>query len=94
MFHHGDDALHAGDQVHCAAGTFDHFPRNHPVCDIAVVRDLERSKDREIDMTAADLRERIRAREKGRARSCRDRLFAGVDEIGIFFAGFWKWADA
>ena len=86
VLHHRDDALHAGDQVHRAARAFDHFAGNHPVRDVAFVGHFERAENGEIDVTAADLRKGIRAGEKGRAGHGRDGLFAGVDQIGVFFA--------
>ena len=61
VFHQHDDPPHARNQVHRAAGSLDHFSGHHPVREIAVLRDFERPKDRQIDVAAAYHRERIRA---------------------------------
>ena len=45
-------------------------------------------------MAAPNLAERIGAREKCRTGHGGDGLFAGIDEIGVLFAGFRERADA
>ncbi len=94
VLQHRDDAFHAGNEVHRAAGSFDHLAGNHPVRDVAAVGHFKRAENREIDVSAANLSERIGAREKRGARHRGDGLFAGVDEIGVFFARLGKWSDA
>ena len=85
MFHYRHHAFHARDEVHRATRTFDHLSRDHPIRDVAAVGNFECAENRKIDMAAANLTKRIGAREKGRARHRSDRLFAGVDQIGVHF---------
>src|SRR5262249_4031259 len=56
-----------------------------PVREVAVFRDLHGAKDRQVDMPAADHRERIRRRKKAGGRQFSDRLLPGIDEIRILF---------
>ena len=60
VLHHHDDALDAGDEVHRAAHALDHLAGDHPVGEIAVLGDLHRAEDGEVDVAAADHREGIR----------------------------------
>ena len=83
VLHHRDDALHAGDEIHRAAGAFDHLAGDHPIRDVAFVGHFECAKNGEIDVAAANHREGIGAREKGRAGHRRDGLFAGIDQVGV-----------
>jgi hypothetical protein len=55
-----------------------------------VLVDLHPSQDGEIDVSAANHRERLGAREERRAGKDRDRLLAGVDEVRVFlpFSGY------
>src|SRR5437870_3813012 len=55
VFHHGNDAFHAGDKIHRAAGSLDHFSRNHPVRDVTAVGHFERAENCKIDVTSANL---------------------------------------
>jgi len=49
-------------------------------------RDLHRAEHADVDVTAADHRERLSGVEERRAGDRGDRLLAGVDEIGILVA--------
>src|SRR5205814_8702109 len=94
VFHQRDYALNAGYEVHRSAWTLDHFAGNHPIRDVAAIGHFERAKDGQIDVTTADLPEGIGAGEEGRAGHRGDRLFAGIDQVRIFFTRFWKRTDA
>src|SRR5262249_6031496 len=69
-----------------AAHAFDHFARNHPVSEIAVLGDLHCAEDREIDVPAADHGEAVGGREITAGRDLRYRLLAGIDEVRILLA--------
>ena len=94
VIHHHDHALDAGDQIHGAAGPFDHLARHHPVGQVAVVRYLQAAQDGKVDMAAADHREGVGAAEKARPGKSGDGLLAGVDEIGIDAVFGWVGTDA
>ena len=83
VLHQDDDALDAGDEVHRPAHPLDHLARDHPVGEVALLADLHRAEDREIDLAAADHRERVVRAEDRRARQRRHGLLAGVDEVGV-----------
>ena len=83
VLHCDDDVFGAGDQVHGATHALDHLARDHPVGQVAVLIDLQRAEHREIDVPAADHRERVGAVEIGAAGELRDGFLARVDEIGV-----------
>ena len=60
VLHQHDHALHAGHQVHRAAHALDHLAGDHPVGQVALLADLHRAQDGQVDLAAAD-----------HARSCR-----------------------
>ena len=94
VLHHDDHALGRRDQIHRAAHALDHLAGDHPVGEIAVLRDLHRAQDGAVDVAAADHGERLGRREIGAARQLGDRLLAGVDEVGILVALVGEGADA
>ncbi len=94
VLHHRHHALHSGDEVHRATGSFDHLAGNHPIRDVAFVRHLEGAENGEIDVPAANHRERVGAREESRAGHCRDGLLAGVDQVGVHLVLGRERADA
>ena len=94
MLHHHDDLLDARDEIHRAAHALDHLAGDHPVGDVAVLRDLHRAEHGEVDMPAADHREAVRRGEIGRLRQLADRLLAGVDQIGVHLVLIGERADA
>jgi hypothetical protein len=59
VLQHRDYSLHAGNEVHRAARTFDHFSGNHPVGDVAAVGHFECAENRKIDMSTANLSKRF-----------------------------------
>src|SRR5262245_27367852 len=81
VLHRHDDAPDAGDEIHGAAHAFHHLAGDHPVREIARFVHLQRAEHRQIDVAAADHRERLRAVEVRAARNLCDRLLAGVDQI-------------
>src|SRR5690606_10613210 len=94
VFHDDHDAPDAGDQIHGAARSLDHAAGDHPVGEVAVGGHLQAAEDGEVDVAAADHRERVGAREDRRARQGRDRLLTRVDQIGIDLVFFREGADA
>jgi hypothetical protein len=86
VLHDHDDALGAVDEVHRPAHPLDHLAGDHPVGEIAVLGDLHAAEDREIDVPAADHRERLGAVEERGAGHGGDRLLAGVDQVRILLA--------
>ena len=64
VVHQHDDALDAGDEVHRAAHALDQLAGDHPVGEVAVLGDLHRAEDREVDVAAADHGEASRREEK------------------------------
>ena len=76
----------ARDEIHRAAHSLDHAAGDHPVREIAVLGNLHRAEDRQIDVTATDHAEGLRAIEIARRRQLGDGLLAGVDQIGVFLA--------
>ena len=83
VFHHHDDLLDPGNQVHRPAHALDHLARDHPVGDVAVFGDFHRAEHGQIDLAAANHREAGGAVKIGRVRQLADGLLAGVDQIGI-----------
>src|SRR5207248_6114967 len=83
MLHYCHNTLHSSQEIHRPTGPFDHLARNHPIRDIAIVGYLECAENGEIDVPAANHGKRISAGEIGRAGNRRDRLFAGVDQVGV-----------
>src|SRR5450756_1370189 len=77
--------LNARHEVHCAAHAFDTFAGDHPVCQVTVVGYLHGSEDGEVDVAAADHRERVRTREGGGSGEESHGFLAGVDQIGVDF---------
>ena len=57
--------LARGDEIHRAAHALDHLARDHPVGEVALLADLHRAEDGEVDVPAADHREALGAREDG-----------------------------
>src|SRR3954468_4357339 len=94
MFHYHDDLLDPGDEVHRPAHALDHLAGHHPVGEVALLADLHAAEHREIDMPAADHREAGGAVEKAGLRKLADRLFAGVDEVGIYLVIIGERSDA
>ena len=56
------------------------------VGEVAVLRHLHRTEDRQVDMAAADHREAVGRGEVAGGRQLRDSLLAGVDQVRIFIA--------
>jgi hypothetical protein len=94
VVHHHDHATAAGDEIHRAAHAFDHLAGDGPVREVAVLRDLHRAEHADVDVTAADHRERRRRVEERRPFDRRDGLLAGVDEVRILVAFEREWPDA
>jgi hypothetical protein len=94
VFHHHDDPLHPGDQIHRPAHALDHLARHHPVGDVAVFGDFHRAQHGQVDMPAADHRKAGGAVEIGGIGQFADRLLARVDQIGIDFVVKRKRPDA
>jgi hypothetical protein len=57
VIHDHHHALGAGDEIHRAAHALDHLAGDHPVREVALLGDLHRAQDREVDVAAADLGE-------------------------------------
>jgi hypothetical protein len=83
VLHHHQHPLGAVDEVHRAAHPLDHLPGDHPVGEVAFLRDLHRAEHRDVDVPSADHRERAGGVEERGARQDGDRLLAGVDEVGV-----------
>ena len=94
MIHHDDHAPNAGDEIHCAAHTFDQLARDHPVGEVTVLGDFHRAQDRHIDLAAADHRERLVATEIGCPVHRGDGLLARVDQIRVDLVFGREGADA
>ena len=94
VLHGDDDAAGAGDEVHGAAHAFDHFAGDHPVGEVAGCVDFHGAEDAEVDVAAADHGEGFGGGEEGGAGEDGDGFFAGVDEVGVFFAFERVGADA
>ncbi len=71
VLHHHDHALRAVDEVHRAAHALDHLPGDHPVGEVAAGADLHRAEHGDVDVPAADHRERQGRVEERRARPAR-----------------------
>ncbi len=84
--HHHDHALRAVDEIHRAAHTLDDLPGDHPVGEVACLANLHCAEHGEIDVTTANHPERKRGVEERGAGKHRHRLFAGVDQVGVFLA--------
>jgi hypothetical protein len=83
VLHHGDDAAHAGDEIHGAAGALDHLARHHPVGEVAVA-----ATSRPPRMDRSMCPPRIMAKESALEKKllpgiAGDGLLAGVDEVGV-----------
>ena len=83
MLHQHDHALDAGDQVHRAAHALDHLARNHPVGQVALLADLHRAQDGQVDLAAANHRKAVMTAEDRRTRQRGHGLLAGVDQVGV-----------
>src|SRR5262245_39249753 len=59
VFHHNDDAFNPGDEIHRAAHPLHHLAGDHPVGEVAALVHFHSAEDREVDVTAADHRERV-----------------------------------
>jgi hypothetical protein len=94
VLHHDHDLLDAGHEVHGAAHALHHLAGDHPVGEVAILRDLHRAEDRQIDVAAADHRERVGGGEIARRRQLGDRLLAGIDEVRVLLALVGKGAHA
>src|SRR5260370_28804469 len=94
MLHYHNHTLHPRDEIHRSAGAFDHCAGHHTIGDVTCVRYLEGTENGEIDVAAANHRERVGAREKGGAGHGRDGLLAGVDQVGVHLALGWERANA
>src|SRR6266852_2529014 len=83
---HGDEnALGAGDQVHGTAHAFQHFAGDGPVGEIALCVDLQRAKDGEVHVAAANHSKGIGRRKITGAGKLGDGFLPCIDEIGIDF---------
>ena len=78
-----DQATGAGGQIHRAAHPGDEAAGDGPVGQVAVAGDLQPSKNRQVDVPAADHAERQRRVEHAGAGERGDRLLAGVDEASV-----------
>ena len=94
MFHQHNHALDAGDQIHGAAHALHHLARDHPIGEVAIFGHLQGAQDGKVNMPAADHAEGLRGIEEGTGRQLRNRLLAGIDQIGIFFAFIGEGAKA
>ena len=91
---HHDNPAHSGNKVHRAAHAFDELSGDHPVCQIAILGHFHRAKDRHRDLATPDHAKAGRAVEIDRLRKLRNRLLAGIDQIGIFIALEREWPHA
>ena len=83
---HGDHhPARARDEVHRAAHPLHHLAGDHPVGEVAFFVDLQRPKDGQVDVTAANHGKRIGAAEIAASGRFGDGLLTGVDQIGIDF---------
>src|SRR5690606_3537436 len=88
VLHQDDDTSHAGDEIHGAAHTLDHFSRDHPIGQIAFFRHLHGAQYGQIYLAAAYHGERFCRREKRRTRQGGDCLLARIDQVCVdFFFG-------
>eukprot|EP00053_Salpingoeca_punica_P009774 m.88012 g.88012 ORF g.88012 m.88012 type:complete len:585 (-) comp15157_c0_seq1:214-1968(-) len=93
---HGDDDLgaRAGDEVHGAAHALDHLAGDHPVGQVAVLRNLHGAQDGEVNVAAADHGKGVVAAEERAAGQDGDGLLAGVDQVSVLFARLGEGAKA
>src|SRR3546814_15450083 len=64
----------------CSSDLLDHLAGHHPVGQVALVGDLHRAEDRQIDVAAADHSEGVVAAEIAGPLARSDGLLAGVDQ--------------
>ena len=86
VIHHDDDLLDTGDEIHRAAHALHHLAGDRPIGDVAIRRHFHGAENGQVDMAAADHREGIGRGEEARAWQDRDRLLAGIDQVGIGLA--------
>ena len=86
VLHGHDHAARASNQVHGPAHAFDHLAGDHPVGEIALLIDFHGAKHAQINVPTADHGKRIGAGKICRAGNFRDCLFAGIDEVRVFFS--------
>ena len=83
VLHQHDDPPRAVHEVHRAAHALDHLAGDHPVGDVPARGDLHGAEDRDVDLARRGS-SRTRGRvEEARPRPDRDRLLAGVDQVGV-----------
>ena len=85
VFHSDEDALCAGDEIHCAAHALEHFAGDGPVGESSRFVHLERTQDGQVDMGATDHGERIGGGEITCAGEFGDGFLSSVDEVGVDF---------
>ena len=54
VLHRDDHLFGAGDEIHGAAHTLDHFAGDHPVGKVAVLVHLQRAEHGQVDVPAAN----------------------------------------
>ncbi len=94
MFHQHHDALDPGHQVHGAAHALDHLAGHHPVGQVTLGGHLHGTEHGQVDVPAADHRERIVTAEVAGAGARGHGLLAGIDQVGIQFRLGGERADA
>ena len=72
-----------GKMVKGMGGAMDLVAGDHPVRQIALLADLHRTQDAEVDLAAADHCEAVVRAEDRRARERGHGLLAGVDDVGV-----------
>src|SRR5690606_31202291 len=83
VLHQHHDALDAGDQIHRAAHALDHLAGDHPVSQIAFLRHLHRTQDRQVDMSATDHGEGVGTVEETAPGQTGNSLLASVDKVRV-----------
>ena len=81
------------DKVHCTTHTLHHLAWDHPICKVAVLCDLHRAKNCNVDVTTANHGKRCcRVEERSAGKNC-DGFLSGIYEIRIHSILAWVWSD-
>src|SRR3546814_114447 len=83
VLHQDHHPFDPGDQVHRTAHALDHLAGHHPVGQVALVGDLHRAEDRQVDVAAPDHGKRVVATAIAGPGARGDGLLAGVDPFRV-----------